>query len=62
MKFGLQVVVGFGEVLDAEQRRISAQTEMVNSNANLYSKLITFYKSIGGKQIEFNDKELEDKV
>ena len=23
---------------------------------------ITFYKSIGGKPIEFNDKELEDKV
>ena len=45
-KLGL---VGYNDVLNAEQRRITAQTNMVNSNANLYKSLITFYKSIGGK-------------
>ena len=42
-------LISYNNVLDSEQRRLSAQTDMVNSNANLYKYLITFYKSIGGR-------------
>ena len=45
-KLGL---VGYNDVLDAEQRRISAQADMVNANANLYLSLVNFYKAIGGE-------------
>lgn len=51
-------LVSFSEVLDAEQRRLSAQTDMVNSNAKLYRNLITFYKSIGGKPIIREEEKL----
>ncbi len=51
-------LVGFSDVLDAEQRRLSAQTDMVNSNAKLYRNLVAFYKAIGGKPIY----EKEEKV
>ena len=52
-KLGL---ISYNDVLDAEQRRISAQADMVNANANLYLSLVNFYKAIGGKPL----KELEN--
>ncbi len=52
-KLGL---ISYNDVLDAEQRKISAQADMVNANANLYLSLINFYKSIGGKPL----KEVEN--
>ncbi len=48
-KLGL---VSYNDVLDAEQRRISAQADMVNANANFYLSLVNFYKAIGGKPIK----------
>ena len=48
-KLGL---ISYNDVLDAEQRRISAQTDMVNANANLYLSLVNFYKAIGGKPLK----------
>lgn len=48
-KLGL---ISYNDVLDAEQRRISAQADMVNANANLYLSLVNFYKAIGGKPIK----------
>ncbi len=52
-KLGL---VSYNDVLDAEQRKISAQADMVNANANFYLSLVNFYKAIGGKPI----KEIKD--
>ncbi|MBR1545024.1 MAG: TolC family protein [Alphaproteobacteria bacterium] len=48
-KLGL---IGYNDVLDAEQRRISAQADMVNANANLYLSLVNFYKAIGGRPLK----------
>mgnify|MGYP004640413685 FL=1 len=45
----LSGLVEYTDVLTAEQNRLEAQTNMVNSNANLYKNIITFYKAIGGK-------------
>ena len=42
-------LVEYSDVLNSEQNRLEAQTEMVNSNANIYKNIITFYKAIGGK-------------
>lgn len=55
-KLGL---VSYNDVLDAEQRRISAQADMVNANANLYLSLVNFYKAIGGKplrEVKYEEK------
>lgn len=41
-------LIEYSDVLDAQQRRLSAQTQMVNSNSALYQNIVTFYKSIGG--------------
>ena len=41
-------LVEYSDVLNSEQNRLSAQTNMINSNANLYKDIITFYKAIGG--------------
>lgn len=41
-------LIDYSDVLDAEQRRLTAQTQMVNSNSALYQDIVTFYKSIGG--------------
>ncbi len=43
-----QGLVDYSEVLDAETRRLSAQTQMVHSNAALYTNVIAFYKAVGG--------------
>lgn len=43
-----QGLIDYSDVLDAEQRRLSAQTQMVNSNSALYQDIVIFYKSIGG--------------
>lgn len=43
-----QGLIDYSDVLDAEQRRLTAQTQMVNSNSALYQDIVTFYKSIGG--------------
>ena len=53
-KLGL---VSYNDVLDAEQRRISAQADMVNANANLYLSIINYYKALGGKPIKENKYE-----
>ncbi|MBR4926831.1 MAG: TolC family protein [Alphaproteobacteria bacterium] len=41
-------LIGYADVLDSEQRRLSAQTQMVQSNATLYQNIVQYYKSIGG--------------
>lgn len=41
-------LVSFETVLNSEQRRIQAQTQLIQSNAALYQNIIQFYKSIGG--------------
>lgn len=43
-----QGLVDYSEVLDAETRRLSAQTDMVQSNGTLYTNVISFYKAVGG--------------
>ena len=55
-KLGL---IDYTKVLDSEQRRLDAQTEMVKSNANLYKNLVNFYKSIGGRQIKIRKSKTE---
>ena len=42
-------LVEYTDVLNSEQNRLEAQTNMINSNANLYKDIITFYKAIGGR-------------
>ena len=42
-------LIEYSMVLDAEERRISAQTDMINSNGALYQNITTFYKAIGGE-------------
>ena len=42
-------LVEYTDVLNSEQNRLEAQTYMINSNANLYKDIITFYKAIGGR-------------
>lgn len=41
-------LIGYADVLDSEQRRLSAQTQMVQSNATLYQNIVSYYKSVGG--------------
>lgn len=52
-------LIEYSDVLDAEQRRLSAQTQMVNSNCALYQNIVTFYKAIGGI---FPREELNQKI
>ena len=47
-----QGLVEYSDVLDAETRRLQAQTDMVQSNSALYTNIITFYKAIGGSVTE----------
>ena len=42
-------LIEYSMVLDAEERRISAQIDMINSNGALYQNITTFYKAIGGE-------------
>lgn len=41
-------LVEYTDVLNSEKNRLEAQNNMINSNANLYKNIITFYKAIGG--------------
>ena len=43
-----QGLIPYADVLDSEQRRLSAQTNMVNSNSALYQGIAGYYKAIGG--------------
>ena len=44
----LMGLVEYSDVLNSEQNRLKAQTNMINSNANIYKSIIAFYKAIGG--------------
>ncbi|MBO7257432.1 MAG: TolC family protein [Alphaproteobacteria bacterium] len=46
-----QGLIPYADVLDSEQRKLSAQTNMVNSNAALYRNIISYYKAIGSQLI-----------
>lgn len=41
-------LIDYSSVLDSEQRRLSAQTALIQSNSSLYQGVVTFYKSVGG--------------
>jgi len=43
-----QGLLDFSEVLTAEQNLLSAQTNTISSNTDIYLKLISFYKAVGG--------------
>ncbi|MBP5344075.1 MAG: efflux transporter outer membrane subunit [Alphaproteobacteria bacterium] len=40
-------LINYSQVLDAEERRLSAQTNWLSSNAALYQNIVNFYKVIG---------------
>ena len=41
-------LVSYESVLNSEQRRIQAQTDLIQSNSTLYQNIVQFYKAIGG--------------
>lgn len=41
-------LIDFSDVLTAEQNKLSAEQEYLQSNANIYLDVISFYKAIGG--------------
>lgn len=41
-------LIDYFQVLDAEERRISAQTALTTSSGALYQNMLNFYKAIGG--------------
>lgn len=43
-----QGLIAFNEVLSSQQNLLSAQQIYINSNANIYQDIISFYKSVGG--------------
>ena len=40
-------LINYSDVLDAEERRLAAQTSWLTSNATLYQNIVAFYKAIG---------------
>lgn len=42
-------LIEYADVLDSEQRRIQAQTDVITSNAALYQNIVAFYKAVGGE-------------
>ncbi len=42
-------LIEYSEVLDSEQRRVEAQTNVIQSNAALYQNITAFYKAVGGE-------------
>ena len=40
-------LINYSQVLDSEERRLTAQTEWLSSNAMLYQNIMAFYKAIG---------------
>ena len=45
----LNGLVSMADVIDAEERRLSSQTDWIQSNGLMYQNLIAFYKATGGK-------------
>ncbi len=43
-------LVEYTDVLNAEERRLSAQEQMITSNGALYENIVAFYKAIGGEE------------
>lgn len=43
-------LVSYETVLNSEQRRVQAQTNLIQSNAAVYQNVIQFYKAIGGNE------------
>ena len=41
-------LIEFSDVLTAEQNKISAEQEYLQSNAKIYQNIVSFYKSVGG--------------
>lgn len=41
-------LIEYSDVLDAQQRRLTAQRQMVDSSSALYQDIVAFYKAIGG--------------
>ena len=41
-------LIDFSDVLTAEQNKLSAEQEYLQSNANIYLDVISFYKAVGG--------------
>ena len=46
-------LIDYFQVLDAEERRISAQAALTTSSGALYHNILNFYKAVGG-QFTFN--------
>lgn len=46
-------LIDYFQVLDSEERRISAQSAVTSSSGQLYQNIINFYKAVGG-QFSFN--------
>lgn len=44
----LNGLVNYSDVIDTEERRLSAQTDWIQSNGQLYQNLIVLYKALGG--------------
>ena len=42
-------LIDYFQVLDAEERRISAQAALTNSSGALYQNILIFYKAVGGQ-------------
>lgn len=46
-------LIDYTDVLQAEQNRLQAQTEMIKSSGTLYANLVRFYKAIGGETTQY---------
>ncbi len=44
-------LIEYTDVLDAEQRRLSAEEQMIQSNGQQYQNIVSFYKAIGGDSV-----------
>ena len=44
-------LIEYTDVLNAEERRLSAQEQMIQSNGQQYQNIISFYKAIGGDTV-----------
>ena len=42
-------LIDYFQVLDAEERRISAQAALTSSSGALYQNILNFYKAVGGQ-------------
>ncbi len=50
-------LIDYFVVLDAEERRISAQANLTTSAAQLYKNVIAFYRAIGGSSLHQTDED-----